>query len=170
MEIRTDCKGFLTLGEGTIQANTMLREWDDICNILHLKHFLLWGVVIGLVNNGKFVDDDCDIDVGVVGTKSEIWKLRQTLLANGFGLGVAGRNQLASMNFHKYNVRLDVYYEFIPSMLPFLVNLEPIEYDGRTYCVPSPVEKYLDKMYGKFIDWRIPITAEEYFKIRGPDI
>ena len=127
-------------------ADKILNEYWGIAKSLNVKTFLVYGTCLGFVRNSGYIIGDNDIDVGILG---EIGEIAVKLTENGFiKKGDGPRNY----HFLKYEILLDVFFEFPDWLRKFLQSFDKVTYKGRVYNVPHPVEEFLEVKYG---DWKI---------------
>ena len=91
--------------------------------------------------------------------------LLEYLFERGYIRNDTKQDMEGNCTFIKNNLQLDIYYGKLP--MDFLKAFDSLEYKGRRYYLPSPIEDYLMMQYGK--DWRIPrypglIIPEELVK------
>lgn len=124
-------------------ADKLLNEYWGITESLGIQTVLLYGVCLGFVRDGGYIEGDNDVDVGTFERKAG---LVAELIRNGFICkGVWETNG----HFLKYGILLDVFFN-----LPcdsFFKSFDRITHKGRGYNVPHPVEDYLKEKYG---DWK----------------
>lgn len=120
------------------KADKILEEYDNICKKLDIEYGLILGTCLGFVRDGRYIEGDNDIDVGVICPKDDFERLAQELVKNGFI-----RESEGSQHFYKYDILLDI-WRVVPGKLLFSAS---ITYNGRVYKVPHPVEKYLEETY-----------------------
>ena len=143
------------------KADDLLETWDDACNELNVPHMLIYGTALGFYRDGGYITGDNDIDTRVICNK-EKWK---ELIKRLKGKGIIQTSHPGGWGFHKHGIHMaiersekvgiiiwDNGWEF--KIQPLYHKFDTIEYKGRKYNVPHPVEKYLENRYGK--DWRIP--------------
>lgn len=116
-------------------------EFDETARELGLTPVLWRGTCLGIYRDGTYTESDTDIDVAVETKGRE--RLCKKLIEQGFTHGI-GKNHLI-----KARMFLDIY--------TYDGKTETIAYKGREYNVPSPVEKKLEKWYGK--EWRTPVLT-----------
>lgn len=140
-------------------ADKILEEWDDVCNRLGIKHFLLWGTCLGFYRDKGYIKNDDDIDVGVLGSENDFKRLIEELLKKGFwGQGFGPKQEYKKNSKYpmhhlwKHNMLLDIYFSFY-SGDRFLKSFDTVTYHGRVYNVPHPIEQFLK---WKYDDWRTP--------------
>ena len=137
-------------------SDSILEEFDDIAIKLNIFHFLWKGTCLGLYRDKTYTVTDLDIDVGVLCPKEKRETLYQELLNQGF----IKKKQKLFINriFIKNDIHLDVNHIFMPKYYAFVKEFEQLDYKGRMYNIPCPVEDYLVAKYG--VDWYIPQNWE----------
>jgi len=126
-------------------ADEILETFDEICEDLEITYFLSAGTCLGFHRDHEYIPRDNDIDVRVVCSDAKFEDLIEALKEEEFVPSVF--LEYSKMHFRKYDILLDV-------KRADETELETIDYRGKTYNVPYPVEKYLRSIYGK--DWRKP--------------
>jgi len=134
------------------EADSNLEEFSDIATGLDIKHFLYAGTCLGFVRDGGYIPWDCDIDVGVLCTEEKLNQLTEALIEHGFR-----KHSCMPLFFKKRRIVMGVFTIFPPSQIVFLNELDTVEYGGREYFVPHPVEEFLAFAYGD--SWRTPIEG-----------
>jgi len=130
-------------------ADKLLNEYLDIADELGIQTFLLYGVCLGFVRDGGYIEGDNDIDVGILGGINEFDRLKVELVKNGF---ICKRAWTTNAHFLRYNILFDVFFTFHDQkFLQFYQTFDKAMHKGRNYNVPHPVEGYLEARYG---DWR----------------
>lgn len=138
------------------EANKILEECDDICNNLNIVHFLWYGTCLGLVRDKTWIMTDRDIDVGIICSKEKYLELITQLKKKEYKKYEEG--------YLKNQLELDIYYKRFPKKSEkFLCTFEEITYNKRTYKVPSPVNEYLECIYGE--TWKILRQKHQHLKI-----
>ena len=143
------------------KSDEMLETWDNICNELNIPHMLIYGTCLGFYRDGGFIKGDNDIDVRVLCNREKWDELTRKLDEKG----IKKTNPPKGFAFRKYGllmciersekVGIVVFENGWEYMLPPLYHeFDTVEYKGRKYNVPHPIEKYLEIRYGK--DWRVP--------------
>lgn len=129
-------------------ADDALFEFMDIIEERGLTAYLYEGVCLGFVRNGSYIAFDNDIDIIVSAPRNLAWvETWNIFLSHGF----KGNNAYESMEggwLIKNNIMLDV-----GRVDELTCPLEKVTYKGREFNVPSPVEEYLEGLYGK--KWRV---------------
>jgi hypothetical protein len=128
-------------------ADNILDEVFRITGQLKIRAFLTIGLCLGFVRDGGYIEEDNDLDIGVICNGGEEGKLINSLKENGFSQGKSYRHH--NTHFHKNKVLVDVY--FLESK-GFFSNLDSVQYKGREYPVPSPIEEYLSVCYS---NWKV---------------
>ncbi len=144
-----------------IKATKVLEDWDDVCEELKITHFLIYGTCLGFHREGDFIPFDNDIDVRVMCNQDKWHKLIEQLASRGILQGSNPAGYVFSRDSISLNIERS---EKVGTMihddgnewptLPLYHTLDTVEYNGREYKMPHPVEEYLKKRYGK--DWKIP--------------
>lgn len=131
-----------------------LFTFQDICDELEIKTVLLIGTCLGFYRDGKYIPKDFDLDVGVFCTKEKLVMLFKKLRESGFEQKELWKNQGWELNQHFWQdkILLDIHFQYLKDEEPFFEKLETLEYKGRIFNIPSPVERYLELQYG---DWQI---------------
>lgn len=128
-------------------AGSILDEFFQIAGQLKIKAFLVFGLCLGFVRDGGYIEGDNDLDVGVICNEEEKDRLVNSLKNNGFNEGRTFRHK--NTHFHKNKVLVDIYFR---ESGKFYSNLDSVHYKGKEYPIPSPIEKYLSKCYS---NWKI---------------
>ena len=168
------------------QATQNLLDFAALLDSLGIIYWLDGGTILGAYRDGDFcADDHDDIDI-FCWAKGNI-ELKQSIIqrANAIGFQVVGHWEGDARTpglgqevaFSRDNLKIDLnFFErsgdtawgcayvrnvCIPQVCPaaFYDNLVPIEFKGRTFNAPGPIEAYLEHRYG---DWRTPIHREQY--------
>lgn len=126
-------------------ADKVLNEYLDIAEAMNIDTCLIAGTCLGFVRDGGYIEGDNDIDVIIMGTIDE---LKEELVRSGFDLKLVG---MENSHFIKHNIFLDVFYDYLFPQVEFIQDFDFVEYKGRTYNIPHPVEDYLTEFYG---DWK----------------
>ena len=129
-------------------ADSVLDEFFQIIKQLKMVAVLEYGLCLGFVRDGKYIEGDNDLDVGVVCSDSKKRKLITRLEEQGF---IRGRSFYQS-NTHFYKNKILVDVHFRTSDYGFYTKLENVSYKGKEYPVPSPVGAYLTIRYS---NWQI---------------
>ncbi len=135
-------------------ADRLLGAWDDVCIELNIPHFLILGTCLGFHRDKGYIESDSDLDVGVLCDPPRLEELAAGLLKKGI---VDGGRLAVNINFGRKKILLDVWHKFGPLHQAFLKKFDTIEYEGRTYNTPSPIEDYLEFTY---VDWRTPTAYD----------
>lgn len=149
-------------------ADSILETVDDLCRERGITFFLACGTCLGFYRDGDYIEEDADIDVFILASRSEQHDLWRELVSSGFN----GRQGLS-----KGGIQLDVHR--VDKEPPYTLNafgknrgkctfqnFDTISHYGRSYKVPSPVEEYLECAYGEL--WKTPMSEEEWEKLKEP--
>lgn len=135
-------------------ADDVLMDFVDAVEKCKLTYHLHYGVCLGFVRDGNYIDADNDIDV-IVHATYDGWKmLAEELTCRGFKAD-SGEPIMDHCGawLIKDHIMLDVGV-VPPNNLP----LDKVVYEGKHFNVPYPVEEYLEQTYGK--GWRKPHWCE----------
>ena len=124
-------------------ADKVLNEYWDITKKLKIKTFLIYGVCLGFIRDGGYIEGDSDIDVGIFG---DIEELTVELIKNGFE---RKEGWWKNRHFLKHGILIDVWFDGLDRK--FLQSFDKVTYKKRDYAVPHPVKDYLKEIYD---DWR----------------
>jgi len=145
------------------EADDILEEFSILCKKLNIVDFLWAGTCLGIWRDKNYTFPDPDIDVGVLCSTDEWARLKKELTDNGFYF--EEDNDGFNSHFIKYGLTLDIYYNF--GDRKFVEKFDSVEYNGRKYRVPSPVEEYLKALYGEM--WKTPLFPGADLPDIGPD-
>lgn len=126
-------------------ADRVLNEYFDTAIDLNIKAFLVYGTCLGFVRDGGYIQDDNDLDVGMLG---DFDKLKKELIKRGFS---HKRDYNHNSHFLKDGILLDVHFDFYKAFRKYLHRFETIAYKGNRFKVPFPITIYLEDLYD---DWR----------------
>jgi len=133
-------------------ADRILEDWDDVCAVLNIPHFIILGTCLGFYRDKGYIESDSDIDVGVLCNPDILEKLLKALKQKGIG----GEGRLAcNVNIGRDHVLLDIWHKFGPLHQAYLKKFDTVAYEGRTYNTPFPIEGYLEFTY---VDWKTPVA------------
>lgn len=165
-----------------------LGKIDEILSRNGIKYFLTYGSLLGIVREGKFMDYDNDIDLGIIANEKFSWekleksmqeigmvKKHQFLLNNKITEQTYIASSL-SVDFFLYENKNDksisyVYYhkkgeEYKKNQFSVAVNITSLISNVKRLSVqeivtsvPENAELFLQEIYGE--DWRIPIKGWE---------
>jgi len=126
-------------------ADGVLNDAFRVTGELKVKTFLVFGTCLGFIRDGGHIEDDPDIDIGVICPKDKKEMLFEAFLANGFT-----RNKMRFLRYHnnvhfyKNKILLDIYF---CREGEFYSRLESTWHKGIKYPIPYPVDKYLSTCY-----------------------
>lgn len=155
---------WVTLGDG--DPDSVLKQGWDLLDGYHV--WLSAGTALGLYRDGRHIPHDTDIDLGILCqwgdgiTDLLPWSLLRRMTYEGHTMQLA---------YVKDRIIFDVYFFYeegdlainyndagvMHKPLSFVKNLEPLEHNGATYQVPSPIEDYLAYRYR---DWKTPTEGK----------
>lgn len=154
--------------EQTPWAPEILAEGAGILDLLSIKWWLSAGTILGIYRDGKLIPHDTDLDVGAQEPLDhEVTK--SAFFERGFEAVAFSTFQLA---FRKREVIFDIYlFEKVGENLvceitkqgkmakPYRLfeKLGTLQFEGKFYPTPQPVEEYLRVRYG---DWQTPKTEK----------
>lgn len=127
-------------------ADNILDEFFQITRQLKIKAFLVFGLCLGFVRDGRYIDGDNDLDVGVICNEAERKMLFDSLKYNNFR---KGRSYRYNTHFHKNKVLIDI---FFLEAKGFYSSFDSVQYKGKAYPVPHPVKEFLSACYS---NWKI---------------
>ena len=130
-------------------ADTILDEFFQIAEQLKIRACLAYGLCLGFVRDGAYIKGDNDLDIIVVSNKKEKIKLIDALEKNGFTQGRSFSPPRNNTHFHKDRILVDIYFR---ELKKFYSNFDSVQYKGKTYSTPSPIEEYLSACYS---NWKI---------------
>ena len=128
-------------------ADNILDEVFRITGELKIRTFLMIGLCLGFVRDGGYIEGDNDLDIGVICNEGEEDRLISLLKENGFSQGESYRHN--NTHYHKNKVLVDIYFLEAKG---FYSNFDSVQYKGKSYAVPSPIEEYLSTCYS---NWKV---------------
>lgn len=128
-------------------ADAVLMEFVEIVKKLNLTFHLEYGVCLGFVRDGGYIEYDNDIDIVVHANDAEWMKLINTLGKHGF----SGDSHIV-----KNKIMLDV------GRTEKAQQFDSVTYEGVKFNVPHPVEEYLEQTYGE--DWKTRKLYGQYWE------
>lgn len=131
-------------------ADKILDEFFQITEQLKIKACLAFGLCLGFVRDGEYLEGDNDLDVIAVCDKEDRDKLVSLLERSEFNQGRTFRHKgYDNTHFHKNKILVDIHFREVEGSYS---NFESVQYKKKTYFVPYPVEKYLSLCYS---NWKI---------------
>jgi len=166
--------------------NECLTDMREILISINLPFFLTFGTLLGQHREGKFIEHDNDIDIGILFSNFRVSSIYEKINASGKFDGYMFKGKLTeSLELtyrHKNGINIDLflYYPvndgkdnyFYTATFEGICNskkegyckwgghingFKTVEFMGNTYNVPSNTEEFLEEYYGK--NWRIPIKS-----------
>ena len=161
--------------------NKVLIEIKYILEHLSIQFFLVDGALLGAVRDNNFIKWDWDVELAVL-AKDVIDKIDNIIIegeTNNFRVEVPDRTlENIKINYYKYNskssivslIKKNKYLQRKLFKYPaiFFDNPITLEFLGEFYLVPSPVEDFLEFVYGP--DWRIPKMSNNKREYLSPEI
>lgn len=153
-------------------AKENLVLFKKIMNQNNVSFFILYGTLLGAVREQNFIEHDTDTDLGIFHKdRSEFIKVIPQLIKNGFEI-IRTKDPDDLVTFMRQDEYIDVgifstkkvglrnYFEYQGNLIDkhFLQTLDEIQFLGLTFKIPSNVDKFLVKNYGK--DWNLPKKGE----------
>lgn len=129
-------------------ADRILDEFFPIAGQLGIKACLAFGLCLGFVRDGGYIDGDNDLDVVVIANDTERVALTEAMIANGYKEG-SSFAMLRNTHFIKDRILVDVFFR---GDSPFYSNFGSVEYRGKSYPIPCQIDKYLTACYS---NWKI---------------
>lgn len=146
-------------------ADKVLEDVVDVCDDLDIRYCLIAGTCLGFYRDSGYIPTDNDLDMWVdcapvegecyITFTKRLWEL--------------GFTTYHFYHFYRDKIMIDMWTEARPPLdhyrqpefaafAALVDRFDTIVYNGRTYNLPCPVEKYLVYQYGE--DWRTP---EQWF-------
>jgi len=129
----------------------VFEEFDDLCKELEITYCFTLGSALGLYRDKKPIEGDPDIDLLVFCSPEKLKELKKRLIELKYrfdGMMFNPGNEM-NMHFWKYGQLLDVHFQCLDMEDRFFENLkfDKVEWIGRTFNVPHPIEEYLEFEY-----------------------
>ena len=154
-----------------IQAmNKNLLDLKEIFDKYRIPFVLIFGGLLGVIREGKFIIHDHDLDIACFGgtPKKHHWKMRwvkNELKAKGFFIVDNSCCRCKCDFFIRDGERIDIFWfdkiddewifnDIVRYPAHYFDKLEEINFLGTKFKIPSNVEKMLELNYGE--NWKIP--------------
>uniref|UniRef100_A0A6C0DTH0 LicD/FKTN/FKRP nucleotidyltransferase domain-containing protein n=1 Tax=viral metagenome TaxID=1070528 RepID=A0A6C0DTH0_9ZZZZ len=159
--------------------NQCLTDMKGILNKAGVPFFLICGTLLGAYREGKFIEYDGDIDIGILRSNYTSEIKAEILKSRLFRVGVQGdpNRSLEYKNYHVNGVCIDIFffynmdlpYKYYHALFAGLCDKKPggfckrvhhmrgfipTSFMGNNYLIPANTEEVLVESYGA--DWRIP--------------
>ena len=133
-------------------ADAVLDEFMEIAKQVKVKPYLVYGLCLGFVRDGKYIAGDNDLDVAVIlDNPAKRVELISLLKEHKFNVGDTYTNTGGeNTHFYRDRILLDVFWRRFGE---FYSGNDEVMYKGKVYPVPHPVSEYLSKCY---TDWHTP--------------
>jgi GR25 family glycosyltransferase involved in LPS biosynthesis len=165
------------LSSKQLQFTKTLFDLDDILTHQKQRYFLACGTLLGAIREGKFIDHDEDIDVGILAEeydpKIEKELVKKFKIIHKLGSVKTGYEISLEHKITKIHLDIFLYYKesnfrWAPSFFG-ICNKSPrkmcrweyhfdslgeIDFLQRKFNIPFPPDKYLEDGYG--LDWQTP--------------
>jgi len=128
-------------------VDNILDEVFQITERLKIKACLVFGLCLGFVREGRYLENDNDLDVGVICNGKNKKILISSLKKNGFNQGRSYRYN--NIHFYKNKVLVDI---FFLEARGFYSKFDSVQYKGKRYPVPHPTKEFLSACYS---NWKI---------------
>ena len=163
------------------KAKRILLEVKSVLDKNHVEFWLCFATCLGAVREGGFVDIDFDIDLGIKHNTllPKLYELEKQFKELGYDTKFLSvpYDYDRMLKLDKDEIRVDlVNWDLLVDNFGYMViakyfhpvepdgkchafpremfdNLTEIDFLGTTFKVPTPVEMYLELLYGK--DWRV---------------
>lgn len=129
-------------------ADNVLNEIFLIAKQLEITAFLIFGTCLGFVRDKGYIEGDRDLDIGMICKWEEKDVLIDTFKRNGFILKRT-KAKRKHFNYYKNKILVDIWFK---EPNKFYSDFDNIDYKGRKYLVPHPVEEYLSACYS---NWKV---------------
>lgn len=143
------------------RADMVLEECDDICKELGFGGlWFLMGLCLGMIRDGGYIQNDTDLDIGIMCSEEELEKFKERLIENGYI-----RNGISQCWF-KCGIVVDLFH-IASEDASFYKSFANFTYKDRVYRIPNPIEEYLQNNYG---DWRVKKPknpTNDYGQLKG---
>lgn len=146
---------------------------------LGVPFFLSNGTLLGCYRDGKMIEHDTDIDIGIK-VKDYVSDILYRFLENGFELSSIHGNISNGLeySFRKRGMGLDIFFyqdsgdnswmavwqersnKRFRYIFPLIKDYKVINFLGQDFKIPSNVEEYLESQYG---NWRVPVKHWDCF-------
>jgi hypothetical protein len=144
-----------------LHGEKFLRDFFEEAHRLEMEPFLMWGTLLGCVREGKFLEHDDDLDVGILAADyAKKNALIRAMLARGYRLrhDVPYKFSFETRD-RLLNIDVDVLYEHGG----LLVNFMPMESTGEPWSHHFPKEAFRgrsQKQLGGIAQAWLPADAE----------
>jgi len=150
------------VGPSTIPdvADKILNECFEIFTELNLRACLCFGLCLGFVRDGGYIEGDNDLDLVVISQTGGLMpNLMEAMTAHGFTLKQTYPPPPNNVHFIKDGILVDIY---LRTGGEYIDQFDEVRYKGSMYPIPSPIGAYLTECYG---DWKT--KADEETKYYG---
>jgi len=154
---------------------TVLKDIFDACQKVNIQPFLLWGTLLGCIREGRFIQHDNDVDLGLL--KDDYLKkdlFIEDMCKKGYCVSQDNnfllafyhskrespalcihsvyekKGQIAISDQVKERTQVQTHY-FSASIFKRFIK---VKFEGMDVLIPAQAEKFVEAAYGA--DWRIP--------------
>lgn len=158
---------FSAIRHGLEQAasTTLLLRAKSVMDASGLRFLLLFGTLLGAIRDGRFIEFDTDLDIGVEESRrADVIDDINRLKYQNLGLGVIRENEFL-ISLEHFGQYLDIYffkrgsagYFCGPHSLTYIEFEYPekLLFLGESFLAPNNPAHYLESKYGT--DWLTPI-------------
>ena len=151
------------------EYDKVLLEGVEVLDFLCIPYWLSAGTMLGIYRDGKPIDEDTDVDVGIFGGDIDYDRLEKRLNDSGFTevRKTTWDSDTQQWAFAKHDVIFDIYFYYedhgvlinhadwglMRKPISLVKPFHTIDYKGKEYNCPDPIN-YCEWRYGK--DWQIP--------------
>lgn len=144
------------------QADAILETVANTCLWYNIPYFLAYGTCLGFYRGDGYILGDNDLDFSMVYSQEGFNNLTKAI--RGFGFLADIGTPWEGSHFWKHSILVDLHWVYEKS---YYAKHEIISHLGYPYHVPSPVEGYLEWLYGPNL--RTPIKGFQQLQ-RGKDL
>lgn len=139
------------VGPSTIPetADRVLDEFFQIAKQLKIRTCLSAGLCLGFVRDGGYIDGDNDLDVVAICSGDKRDELINSLKEHDFIPGRSFPPPHNNAHFHKDKILVDIFFR---EEKGFYSQFESVQYKGKLYPIPNPIEGYLSICY---TNWKV---------------
>jgi hypothetical protein len=163
---------YIPLGRNPL-AEQVMKKGCDLLDRVGIKWWLSAGTVLGIRRDDALIYHDTDIDCGALDATDSFPALDELFREEGFRHLRSTSHQRAYMylgtifdvyTFNRHGDEVTAMVDDIEQVKPYRLfeTLGTIEFRGRTYPTPNPLDEYLEVRYGP--DWRTPKTSKSNWR------
>lgn len=155
------------------KGETCLKDFKAALEPAGVPFFLMAGTVLGYIRDGRLLEGDKDVDVGIFEADYDRPRIEDILRSSGqFQIKRVDDHADRIRAVHRNGVWIDVFPYFTEGHRtwhagtvarwwhePF--ELAPYVVDGTSFMIPADTDAYLEENYGP--DWRIPYSLFDVY-------